>query len=928
MAGNIPGTGGSALPGPYTQVETQSTGVSVPGGTRIASIIGEGSKAEVLVSSALGGGQDGLNSTYTSTNGSDGRHFLLTQSPVVSNRTSLFRNGLPLVGLEQAISSTPFSSVYDYRIDITNGRIELQTAHLVDLGGKNYSAASTNVGVGGLSNIELLDINAPSETWTIKCVGVQRNNSNVPIAETARFVAFGSISGNVLDANGNTVVWTANDIVVSNGILKFSVEETGTPFREGDSFVIKVSSGVLNENDTLTVNYISVSNLNDPVFFQSMDDITAKHGLVTVDNNLSLGCQLAFANNASGVMCVQAAPSVPRRTSYTLDESVVAASTNPDDFIFPLPVGVVPDLNSQIHFFVRNVTTNVEKQVLPNKFTFYTLGTLGQPTVNDFIFDDVQAPAGNSFSYSVISLPATVATGYDGYVGRQPLDGYQAVFSDPNITFTADYVGRTVKIIDAVNVANKGSFVVGSVSNGDLNISATSFPDFTTATGLAFQLIDPAAGNAVLASGTDGYISAVFTGTGTCTFGSNSGSGVNFANYISLLPLTSKRIKISGTATQNGIYDITTHSVGANTVTLKKVFVTESGMRYEVLATSTGDNGLESRYVVVNHNVVPNLNALRITIVDQRDATFFDAGWINALTSLETQEIDILVPLPKQTISVIFQNALNHCKSMSSIKNKKERVLFCGAINGLTPANLTGAQPAAVEDIGVLEGIQGETVSDILAGDIEDLTNYSVPDAFGTTFRSVYFYPDQIVVQAGTDNVLLDGFYIAAAAAGYLSGIGNVAIPLTNKVLSGFTILRNKQFSTLVKEQLVNAGVTVLEPVQGGGRVVFGITTTQSGYPEEQEISIIFIRDRIAKSMRSGFTAYIGLPEDDTMTATLSARATSLLQSFISQGLITAYKNLLVQRDSVDPRQWNISVKCQPTYPVNFILIKVSLGLL
>lgn len=928
MAGNIPGTGGSALPGPYAQVETQSTGVSVPGGTRIAAIIGEGSKAEVLVSSALGDGQDGFNSTYTSTTGSDGRHFLLSQSPIVSNRTSLFRNGLPLVGLEQAISSTPFSNSYDYRIDISTGKIELQTAHLVDLGGKFYTTSSSNVGVGTIENIELLDINAPSETWTIKCVSVQRNNSNVPIAETAKFIAFGNISGNVLDANGNTVVWTANDIVVDNGILEFSIEETGTAFREGDSFSIKVSSGVLNQNDTLTVNYITAANINDPVFFESMDDITKKHGLVTVDNTLSLGCQLAFANSASGVMCVQAAPSIPRRTSYTLDESVTATSINPDDFIFPLPIGVVPDLNSQIHFFVRNITTNVEKQLLPNKFTFYTLGTLGQPTVNDFITDNVSAPSGNSFSYSVISLPATVATGFDGYIGRQPLDGTTAVFSSPEITFTADYVGRTVKVIESTNVANIGSFVVDSVTNGDLNISATSFADFTLATGLAFQLIDPEAGDAVLASATDGYINAVFAGIGTCTFGTSSVFGVDFSDFASPLPLENKRIKISGTATQNGTYDIITYNSGANTVTLMKVFVTESDLRYEVLATSVDDDDLESNYVVLNHNVVPNNNALRITIIDQRDATFFDAGWINSLTSLETQEIDILAPLPKQTISVIFQNALSHCKSMSSIKNKKERVLFAGAINGLIPANLTGAQPAAVEDIGILEGIQGETVSDILAGDTEDLTNYSVSDAFGNTFRCVYFYPDQIVVQAGTENVLLDGFYIAAAAAGYLSGIGNVAMPLTNKVLTGFTILRNKQFSTLVKEQLVNAGVTVLEPVQGGGRVVFGITTTQSGFPEEQEISIVFIRDRVAKSMRSGFTAFIGLPEDDTMTATLSARATSLLQSFVSQGLITAFKNLLVQRDSVDPRQWNISVKCQPVYPVNFILIKVSLGLL
>lgn len=920
MAGNIEGTGGVANPGVYTKVETQSTGVSVPGGTRIAAIIGEGERSEVLIASALGGGQDGLNSTYTSTSGSDGRHFLLTQFPIISNRTRLFRNGIPLAGKEETISSNSFDNQFGYRIDIATGQIELQKAHLVDLGGSFYTTSSSNVGIGTIENLSLLDVNAPSETWTIKCVSVQRDNSNNPVASTARFIASGTVSGNKLDANGNPIVWIANNVVVINSILKFSILEGATSFREGDSFTIKISSGVLNKNDSLTVNYIPVANINDPEFFQNMDNITRKHGLASVDNNLSLGCQLAFANSAPGIMCLQAAPTIPRRTSYQLSESMNALSTSQDDFIFPLPVGVVPNLSSQIHFFVKNTVTNVEKQLLPNKLTFYTLGTSGNPSVNTFVFDDTIAPAGNSFSYSVISTAATLVTGFDGYVARNQGTGFEATFSTANATFDASYLGKTVKLIESypvvTNVANIGSFTVSDVVDGKLVITATSFADFVSESSLTFSIIDPQNSNAVLASGTDGSFPTIPTSSGTATFTTSF-------NLTTISNITDKRLKIAGSVSNNGTYDITAFNSGLNRLTLKKTFADESDLRFEII-----DSDTTSQYVVVNHNIVPNGNALRITIVDDRDADFYDAGWVDALAVLETQEIDILAPLPKQTISVIFQNALNHCRSMSSIKNKKERVLFAGAINGLLPEHLTGAKAAAVEDIGILEGIQGETVADILAGDTEDLTNYSIPDSFGGTFRCVYFYPDQIVVQAGTDNVLMDGFYLAAAAAGYLSGVSNIAVPLTNKVLSGFTILRNKQFSPLVLEQLTSAGVTVLQPVQGGGRVIWGITTTQSGFPEEQEISIVFIRDRIAKTMRAGFAGFIGIPEDDTTYATLSARADGLMQSFVSQGLITRYVNLLVQRDSVDPRQWNVSVKAQPNYPVNLIFVKVSLGVL
>ena len=295
---------------------------------------------------------------------------------------------------------------------------------------------------------------------------------------------------------------------------------------------------------------------------------------------------------------------------------------------------------------------------------------------------------------------------------------------------------------------------------------------------------------------------------------------------------------------------------------------------------------------------------------------------------MEKIEVDIVVPLPSQTISQILQNARIHCETMSNIKNRRERVLFTGAINGLLPENVIGTEPAAVEDIGVLEGIQGDDTSEILAGDTEDLADYGVPNSFGDTFRVVYFYPDQIVVQIGADRTIIDGFFIAAAAAGYLSGVPNVAIPLTNKVLSGFTILRNKVFRPIILENLTVAGICVLQPTIGGGRVIHGRTTTQSGFVEEQEVSIVFIRDRIAKTMRAAFQAFIGQAESSTLQGSLSSRAVGILNGLISQGLITQFADLKIARDQVDPTQWNISVAVQPVYPVNYIYIEVSIGLL
>lgn len=937
---NIPGAT-NVLPGVFTDVITQSSGVSVPGGLRVAAMIGEGSTNETIIATAQGSGKDGLNPTFSSTAGSDGRHFQLINFPLISNRTTIFKNGIPLVGIESLIDSNPFNNKYDYRIDITTGRLELQRAHLVDQGGSFYIPLSTNVGLGSLNSLTLIDVNAPPEFWTIRCVKVQRNAFNQPIAGTASFIAIGSVSGAQIDANGNPIIWLANNQIVSNGIISFSITETISgstvvaPFREGDGFTVIVASGVLVRNDSLTSNEIPVANLNDPVTLGGMGDVINRHGPPSLTNNLSLGAQLAFSNNAPSLLTVQAAPPLPRRTSYILATTINALSPDNDEFIFPLPIGVVPDFNSDIHFFVMNNATQVETQILPNKQTYYTLDTAGNPTTTQFIQSDAPAPGGFSYFYTAVESLEDLNFGEDGYMGRNPAFNNQGTFSSPSVTFDSTYIGKVLNIIDTTNSGNSGYFHVTAVTSGKLYVVADGatisgslsfnpiyLSDFANETPINFAVTNALTGLPVSGgSGTDGVLVISGPNTGTATLNSTSidfSTITNILNY--KLQINGSTVSTSALPVGNdGLYDII--SVTSHQITLQKTIVSESNLKYEVLDPS----GL-SNYIVVNHNVVPNGYQLRVTIVDYRDASFYDAGWINALSALETVECDILVPLPQQTTSIIFQNALSHCLSMSNIRNKKERVLFIGAINGLTPDNLSGVTPAAVENIGILEGIQGSTVTDVLNGNIEDLSNYSVPDAFGNTYRCVYFYPDQIVVQAGADNVLIDGFYLAAAAAGYEAADTLVQNPLTNKVLRGFTILRNKQFSQSVLEQLAGAGVSTLQPVAGGGLVIWGITTSQSGFPEEQEISIVFIRDRVAKTLRAGFKGFIGTPQDVNTGAVLNTRAVILLNSMVSQGIITAYANLSVAQDTVDPRQWNITVNVQPSYPVNFIYIKVSLG--
>lgn len=819
MAANIPGAS-SVVPGVYSETRTLQRGVSVPIGLRLAAIIGEGEKEEVLVGSALGAGNDGFNSSFTSTSGSDGRHFLLGRgqdvvAPVIVNRSSLFKNGIPLELLEDTVDDNTFDGRFDARLDPQTGQIELQRASLVDQGGNFFRAAGGNVGNGLITNLTLVDPNAVPETWTIRCSSVRRDGYGDPIDGYAKFIARGSESGVLLDGYGNQITWQSNGVIVDNGVLSFAITEGAIPFQEGDNFIVQTQGGALVSGDTLTARYISSLDLNDPEFFTDLNALVAKHGQPTTSNRLSLGAQLSFANGTPGVFAIQAKPAVPRRVSYVLEDSA-NGQADLEDLTWELPLNVIPDVDANINFFVTSPTTGEEVQVIPNKVDFYDASITSNPA--GFVFGT------EDFSYTVILEKSVQKRGEDGVL--TVTSPTTATFSSATVDFGNEDTTATRSLkIENSTASNDGEFTITGISQGELLLTGTFGSDET---GIEFFVLDSIASSA-------------------------------------------------------------------------RILFTDD------LALNLGEQ-------------------LRATVVDTKDADFFDAGWLEAYEAAEKIEVDMVVPLPSQTISAIFQNGKVHVETMSNIRNKKERILMIGAIQGLEPENITGQEDAAVEDIGILEGIQGDDVAEILAGNVEDLANYSVQNAFGDTFRVVYFYPDEIVVQAGADRVLVDGFFMAAAAAGYFSGNTQIQEPLTNKRLSGFTILRDKLYPPLIQENVVNSGVTLLVPVAGGGRVIWGKTTTDSLEPVEEEISIIFIRDRIAKAMRRAYQPYIGRAETGTIRATLFQVAQALMQTFIQQRLITAFDGLTVGRDSVEPRQWNVTVNVQPTFPINWIYILINVG--
>ena len=126
---------------------------------------------------------------------------------------------------------------------------------------------------------------------------------------------------------------------------------------------------------------------------------------------------------------------------------------------------------------------------------------------------------------------------------------------------------------------------------------------------------------------------------------------------------------------------------------------------------------------------------------------------------------------------------------------------------------------------------------------------------------------------------------------------------------------------------LGGVGATIVQPITGGGLVINGRTTSQSGFVEDEEISVIFIRDRVKLIVRQGLRSYIGGVDDVNTAGLMASKVIAILSSALTTGLITSFENVRVQRDKVDPRQWNVFFRFRPVFPINYIFIDIEVGI-
>ena len=275
-----------------------------------------------------------------------------------------------------------------------------------------------------------------------------------------------------------------------------------------------------------------------------------------------------------------------------------------------------------------------------------------------------------------------------------------------------------------------------------------------------------------------------------------------------------------------------------------------------------------------------------------------------AITALEAEEISVITTL--STDAVVTSYVFNHCVKMSSILNRKER--FC---------------------IVTLDDSMFNRKQDEIQGFVDIANGY---EQTGSGERIVVLAPAkiQLPTQDAATGVLsystVPSYYAAASIMGGLIQ-RDPAEPLTKKSVVGFSALEGKfKYTEPDKDTLGGNGVTVLEQNGTVISVRHGMTTDTTT-PYSNEISVVQIKDYVAKILRNGLeNAYVGRKLVPETLVGMKASTDAILGRLKVNEIIYGYRNINVVEDPYDPTQVNVTFDMKPISPLNYIMITITLN--
>lgn len=269
------------------------------------------------------------------------------------------------------------------------------------------------------------------------------------------------------------------------------------------------------------------------------------------------------------------------------------------------------------------------------------------------------------------------------------------------------------------------------------------------------------------------------------------------------------------------------------------------------------------------------------------------ADFQDALAKLEDIEsVAVIVPATGDT--TVYASVSNHVNLQS--QNRRERRAIVGTDGHLTAVSSANRITYA-----------------------EAIANRRVMMASPSTIT--YFST------AANLEVTIAGYFMAAALAG-LSVAQGVALPLTRKVLIGFSNI-TEVLSEQQKNTEATSGLCVVEQLRSGQiRVRHGITTDPTSL-YTREWTITGQEDRLAISIRNYLDAsgVIGSVISDTTLASVKAQVIGALGVLEDNGDIQAWRNIQTRQLINNPDVIQVQFEWQASIPLNYILVRYSIDL-
>ncbi len=269
----------------------------------------------------------------------------------------------------------------------------------------------------------------------------------------------------------------------------------------------------------------------------------------------------------------------------------------------------------------------------------------------------------------------------------------------------------------------------------------------------------------------------------------------------------------------------------------------------------------------------------------------------NAAIDLLREEVsgsDVDIILPLTTTASVINYALQHCNLMSTMPNTKERFAM-GCLASGTSVDSYAQAAAAIDD--------------------ERLTMIAPP-----TIALSLVGPDNLEYTPA-----VPGYHLGAIAAGKLVG-QSVAEPLTYKPVAGSIQSLGTTYKLVELNTLAANGVCAFKTKAGVIRVHHGVTTSTKN-PNQQEISVVQIKDYVIKNVRSVLESnFIATKQTAETPTAIETSTKDTLAALATAGVIIKYGNVKAEVDETDPRRINLRFDIYPSYPLNWIYITFSIN--